>query len=344
VGRSATLRASITFGRDRRTRGILISPASPLVPVGIAALAIGFAFGLPAEPPGVSVSEAIQAKNYDPWVSLGSPNNSRGLRAAAVETVFESATENRGRQSEAAAFAAGRASSAEYIPIHPRVSSFAERFDGAFDWHRGRRTAETEEHASDVPPRLADLGGGQAARDAVGQSARDLRPVSTSPPGSLSKQQLRVEGPQDSDSPSDADDHTAIYDIAAHTVHLPNGQRLEAHSGLRGHLDNPRYVSERDRGPTPPNIYDLSLREELFHGIRAIRLNPVGGGDMFGRNGMLAHSYMLGRNGQSNGCVSFRDYPVFLNAFLSGQVNRLIVVEHLSTAPSSQTRMARKGL
>ena len=50
---------------------------------------------------------------------------------------------------------------------------------------------------------------------------------------------------------------------------------------------------------------------------------------MFGRAGMLAHPYMLGPDGQSNGCVSFRDYPAFLNAFLSGEVDSLIVVDHL---------------
>src|SRR5262249_15864078 len=32
---------------------------------------------------------------------------------------------------------------------------------------------------------------------------------------------------------------TALYDIAAHTVYLPNGDRLEAHSGLGSMLDNP---------------------------------------------------------------------------------------------------------
>src|SRR5260370_19631824 len=67
------------------------------------------------------------------------------------------------------------------------------------------------------------------------------------------------------------------------------------------YLDDPRYVSEKDRGPTPPNVYDLSLRDELFHGVRAIRLNPVGGGNMIGRDGMLAHTYMLRPNCQSNG-------------------------------------------
>jgi hypothetical protein len=71
------------------------------------------------------------------------------------------------------------------------------------------------------------------------------------------------------------------------------------------------------------------LRSGLFHGVRAIRLIPVDEDRMFGRGGMLAHSYMLGSNGQSNGCVVFRDYPAFLHAFLRGEVERLVVVDHL---------------
>ena len=104
----------------------------------------------------------------------------------------------------------------------------------------------------------------------------------------------------------------AVYDISARTVYLPNGDRLEAHSGLGNKLDDPCYIHVRMRGPTPPNVYDLTLRAQPFHGVRAIRLNPVDDGKMFGRAGMLAHTYMLGPNGQSNGCVSFRDYPKFL--------------------------------
>jgi hypothetical protein len=46
---------------------------------------------------------------------------------------------------------------------------------------------------------------------------------------------------------------------------------------------------------------------------------------------------MLGPNGQSNGCVSFSDYPAFLNAFLKGEIDRLVVVEHLANAPSPET-------
>jgi hypothetical protein len=132
-------------------------------------------------------------------------------------------------------------------------------------------------------------------------------------------------------------DRTAVYDIAAHAVYLPNGEKLEAHSGLGTRHDDPRYVSVKNRGPTPPNIYDLHLRESLFHGVRAIRLIPVDGGRMFGRDGILAHSYMHGADGQSNGCVVFRDYATFLDAFLRGDVERLVVVERLdapATTPS----------
>ncbi len=122
------------------------------------------------------------------------------------------------------------------------------------------------------------------------------------------------------------DSWTAVYDIAAHTVYMPDGTKLEAHSGLGDRLDDPRYVSERMRGPTPPHIYDLQPREQLFHGVQALRLNPVGGGGVFGRTGLLAHTYMLGPSGDSNGCVSFRHYDAFLQAFLHGEVKRLVVV------------------
>jgi hypothetical protein len=40
-----------------------------------------------------------------------------------------------------------------------------------------------------------------------------------------------------------SDNHTAIYDVAARTVHLPNGRRLEAHSGLGDLMDDPRYIT-----------------------------------------------------------------------------------------------------
>lgn len=139
------------------------------------------------------------------------------------------------------------------------------------------------------------------------------------------------------------DSRTAIYDISARTVYMPSGRKLEAHSGLGEKIDDPRFVHVRMRGATPPNVYQLTMREKLFHGVRAIRLNPVDNNKMFGRDGMLAHTYMLGPNGQSNGCVSFKDYDAFLNAYLNGEVDRLVVVSHMGDAPAVLTAKVRRG-
>lgn len=123
---------------------------------------------------------------------------------------------------------------------------------------------------------------------------------------------------------------TAVYDISAHTVYMPDGTKLEAHSGLGDRLDDPRHVDEKMRGATPPHVYALEPRAQLFHGIQALRLIPVGGGGLFGRTGLLAHSYMLGRKGASFGCVSFKDYNAFLQAYKKGEVKRLVVVAGLN--------------
>jgi hypothetical protein len=119
---------------------------------------------------------------------------------------------------------------------------------------------------------------------------------------------------------------TAVYDIVAQTVTLPNGEKLEAHSGLGDKMDDPRYVNVRMKGATPPGTYIVTEREALFHGVRALRLTPVGGSAaIYGRDGILAHTYMLGPRGDSNGCVSFKNYDRFLQAYLRGEVKRLIV-------------------
>ena len=125
------------------------------------------------------------------------------------------------------------------------------------------------------------------------------------------------------------DRFTAVYDISAHTVYLPDGTRLEAHSGLGAWLDDPRHTDERMRGATPATVYDLQPRESPFHGVQALRLIPLENDKVFGRTGLLAHTFMLGSNGQSNGCVSFRNYDAFLRAYTSGEIKRLAVVARL---------------
>ncbi len=133
---------------------------------------------------------------------------------------------------------------------------------------------------------------------------------------------------QQADAKVGSDRFTAVYDISAGAVYLPDGRKLEAHSGLGESFDNPSAVHTRMRGPTPPALYSLTPREALFHGVAALRLTPISG-NVFGRAGLLAHTYMLGPRGDSNGCVSFRDYQAFLRAYQSGQVKRLAVVAHL---------------
>ena len=134
------------------------------------------------------------------------------------------------------------------------------------------------------------------------------------------------------------DGQTAVYDISAQAVYLPNGTKLEAHSGLGGLMDNPAYVDKRMVGATPPNVYDLKPREKLFHGVAALRMTPVGENEMHGRNGLLVHSYLLGPNGDSNGCVSIKEYERFLAAYNNGEVKRLVVVPSLKDGLTASRR------
>lgn len=123
------------------------------------------------------------------------------------------------------------------------------------------------------------------------------------------------------------DRQTAVYIIGSKMVYLPDGTQLEAHSGLGSKMDDVRYSHVRMQGVTPPHIYEMKPREALFHGVPALRLTPIGGEDkIHGRDGLLAHTYMLGPSGQSNGCVSFKDYYAFLDAYKNKGIRRLAVL------------------
>jgi hypothetical protein len=315
---------------------------------GIAALAMGFALGLSATyavgPASAGLGAVlarisdfgtVQPEDSDLRSPVGSQMpKSSGMRLASLEPGldFESPIE----ETEATS-AMPRASLAERFLFDQDSASFDERFASAVSPGGAlARSVRTEQRANSVLPPPPDLGRSATARPVVDRSAPKLASLTSSPVTDVAKKRIRTADlSKDPILPSSADSRTAIYDIADHVVYLPNGRRLEAHSGLGSLMDDARYVNVRRQGPTPPNVYDLTLREELFHGVRAIRLNPVDDGKMFGRDGMLAHTYMLGANGQSNGCVSFSDYPAFLNAFLNGEVNRLVVVEHLASPPAN---------
>jgi hypothetical protein len=134
------------------------------------------------------------------------------------------------------------------------------------------------------------------------------------------------------------DSFTAVYDISARAVYLPNGTTLEAHSGFGGKMDKIEYVSERMVGVTPPGAYELKPREKLFHGVKALRLTPVDTESALGRSGLLVHNYLLGPDGGSNGCVSIREYERFLKAYEDGAVTRLVVVPSLSDSITASRR------
>ncbi|TKT66903.1 DUF2778 domain-containing protein [Rhizobiaceae bacterium LC148] len=133
----------------------------------------------------------------------------------------------------------------------------------------------------------------------------------------------------------------AIYDITNGVVHMPNGTKLEAHSGIGKMRDNPKYTHVKMNGPTPPGTYRLSMREKPFHGVAAIRLTSVDGKHPQGRTGLLAHTYLLRSNpGDSHGCVAFKNYDKFLAAFRRGEVTHMVIVpEHDGRRPGRSNNL-----
>lgn len=145
------------------------------------------------------------------------------------------------------------------------------------------------------------------------------------------------------DKPRAAGNGVAVYDISAAKVYMPDGSVLEAHSGIGKMADNPAYVHVKMNGPTPPHTYRLKMRETRFHGVEAIRMLPIDGKNKHGRDGFLTHSYLLrSRMAQSHGCVAFKDYPKFLNAFKAGKVHTMIVVPGGGRKAATQ-QMAKNG-
>lgn len=319
--------------------------------------------GLQVERPSTSVFGMIRREILGPRPPVGSQASARpGVRVASLEPELDSGAETGEPETPADA-----------AILTTRRASFDERFASSFDegsasfderfasvdappreqdesvvfgepiWPMALSDALQPTLRTFASPAQLHANGAlrpnraehETAPPVAGKRTAETATVAALSPPSDPKKPVRVaEAVDEPISPPESDNrHTAIYDIAAHAVYLPNGERLEAHSGFGNSLDNPQSVGVKNRGPTPPHVYELALRKEPFHGVRAIRLIPVGEGKMFGRDGLLAHSYMLGPNGQSNGCVSFSNYSAFLNAYLRGEVDRLVVVEHLASAP-----------
>jgi hypothetical protein len=304
------------------------------------ALAFGFTLGLVvtyglahgrlrAVPSRLSFSKTTASMTFDFQRPEGSQMpSSSGMRLASLEMPVSGFQTD---DVDPSALARPPSSFGDRLLPVERPDSFDQRFEGLAVWATtpaviGERGASAGTARQPLRERPTD-------QSAIGRSLP--KPAPASMLVSTTKKQVRT-ADLSQDSLPFSDSHTAVYDIAAHTVYMPSGRRLEAHSGLGNLMDDPSHINAKGRGPTPPNVYDLTLREQLFHGVRALRLNPVDESKMFGRDGILAHTYMLGPNGQSNGCVSFSNYNAFLAAYLSGEVTRLVVVDHLANAPGPE--------
>lgn len=135
----------------------------------------------------------------------------------------------------------------------------------------------------------------------------------------------------------------AIYDVSAATVYLPDGTRLRAHSGIGAMRDNPRYEHVTMRGPTPAGIYRLSMREQRFYGVEAIRMTSIDGRNPKNRTGLLTHTNLLRGQIGSHGCVAFQNYEPFLRAFKRGDVNMMVVVPALPSSPTQLAELYRRA-
>lgn len=232
----------------------------------------------------------------------------------------------------------------ERFSFQDRFASFEERFFGVAKLLRrvAVKVVKTEligpQHAIASDANLRHSASNEVSKGALAIShpvVAGLSPAASIGGAAVRNQVGTSKARYASLSSGENQNRTAIYDISAQVVYLPDGRRLEAHSGFGSYMDDPRYAHIKRKGATPPNTYRLVMREKLFHGVQAIRLIPVGDGNMFGRDGILAHHYLLGPNGQSNGCVSLANYPEFLNAYLNGEIDRLVVVERLANPPGS---------
>lgn len=306
------------------------------IPLGIGVMLLGFILksaGTQAGPtdtalpaPRVSVFGTIHAEVFRLGAPLGSGVAGDRIRLASLEPqvgLFDAPTKASGMLTDTAASACRSSPFEErFAALGDPPASFDKRFASSADC-----PASFDDTLAAAMQVLADSL--RLPPDRTVQAKRREAPTKSI----VAKADVGPAPTRKEVAPLEDDGRTAIYDITARTVYLPSGRRLEAHSGLGSYMDNPRHVHLRMRGATPPNIYKLTLRERLFHGVRAIRLNPIDGGRMYGRAGILAHSYMLGANGQSNGCVSFANYPEFLDAYLRGEITRIAVVERLDGPP-----------
>src|SRR5205814_2071083 len=154
----------------------------------------------------LSVFETIRPKSLNHRASL--------VRVASLEPGFSSVEE------EQPASTSRHASFGERFLLD--LASFDERFGGG-----DISVAETEDKVVNYA-HLASPGPGEHASQSVtGRSMPKLAPTTLSPPASPTKKRVAAAEASKHSLLPDDDSRTAIYDIAARIVYMPNGRRLE---------------------------------------------------------------------------------------------------------------------
>ena len=126
-----------------------------------------------------------------------------------------------------------------------------QRFGRAVNAVKTERAASPRDPA-ETEPRVAALpsptkSASPAAGPLVPEVATAARPPFNSGTRAAKARQASV-------APPDKKNRTAFYDISAQVVYLPDGRRLEAHSGHGSYMDNARYIHIKNKGrhrPTP---------------------------------------------------------------------------------------------
>ena len=123
---------------------------------------------------------------------------------------------------------------------------------------------------------------------------------------------------------------TAIYDISAHTVYLPNGATAGGAFGSRRRDRTIRASCMKECAGRRHQMFTSLLRaNSFFMGFKRCVSNPSARAIFSDAPDFWRILICSCANGASNGCVSFKNYDAFLQAYQNGEIKHLAVVAHL---------------
>jgi len=256
--------------RKARDGGVLVRIGLRSTSAVMGALAFGFTLGLVVKysladagprrvPARLSDLETASSTTFDLRRPYGSqvPTTS-GMRLASLEM---SVSDFPAEDIDPSALARPPGFLGDRLLMDGRLDSFDERFGGDVVSSDTAPVTTSERESADTAgqPSL-DLREKATGQSASGRSAP--KPAAAPALASAAKKRVRTADlSQDLSSLPPADSHTAVYDIAARTVYMPNGRRLEAHSGLGNLMDDPSYIPP---GPQPASQWFADTIKDLL--------------------------------------------------------------------------------